>query len=129
LGVIGASVWSLGCFYWAYAMSIGGSQRVMVMLVVALGVLPLVMLYFYGLSYVVRLSQNGNDIVLTLLGLIRSRDLRIPVSAISDVSKPEAGGVVIRVAGRPLPLMVDLQAEHIDLDGIARLRRDAGARQ
>jgi hypothetical protein len=42
------------------------------------------------------------------------------------VARPEAGGIVIRVAGRSMPLLVDLQAERINIDAITALHPGAG---
>lgn len=126
LSLIGAVVWSLSCFYWAHVLNSGGTQPGMIALVIGIGLLPLVVLYFYGTAYVVRLSREGDEVVITTLGLIGPHDLRAPVSAISDVARPEAGGIVIRVAGRSMPLLVDLQAERINIDAITALHPGAG---
>ena len=125
LSALGAVVWALGWFYWAYLLSGGGDRSALVALVIGVGLLPLVILYFYGSSYVVRVSREGDEVIITTLGLIGPRDLHIPVGAISDVSRPEPGGIVIRVAGRHMPLLVDLQAERINIDAITALRPGA----
>lgn len=128
LSLLGAVVWSLSCFYWAYVLTSGGTQSGVITLVIGVGLLPLVVLYFYGTAYVVRLSRDGDEVTITTLGLVGPRDLRIPVGAISEVARPEAGGIVIRVAGRSMPLLVDLQAERINIDAITALHPGAGAR-
>lgn len=127
LGILAAAVWSLGWIYWAYVLGSGGDRTLLVAIVIGVGLLPLVALYFYGSAYVVRLSRENDDVTITTLGLIGPRDLRVPVRAISEVARPEAGGIVIRVAGRSMPLLVDLQAERIDIAAITALHPVAGA--
>ena len=117
----GAVVWSLGFFYWAYVLSRGDTQPGMIALVLGVGVLPLVILYFYSSAYVVHLSRHGDDVVITTLGLTGPRNLHVPVSAIS-VARPEATGIVVRVTGRLMPFLVDLQAEYANIDAIMALR-------
>lgn len=124
--IVAAAIWALGCLYWAYALSLGGSQSGVIALVAGVGFLPLVILYFYGMSYVVRLSREGEEVTINTLGLIAPSELRVPLRAISEVAKPESGGIVIRVVGRSMPLLVDLQAERINIDAIAALRPGAG---
>lgn len=121
LSALAAVVWAFGWFCWAYVLGSGGAQTGIVGLVVGVGVLPLVVLYFYGSSYVVRVSRDGDEVTITTLGLIGPRDLHVPVSEISDVAKPQSDGVVIRVAGRSMPLLLDLQAERVNIDAITAL--------
>lgn len=126
LGILGAVVWSLGWFYWAYVLNSGGTRLGAVLMVVAVGLLPLVALHFYGSVYVVRLAREADDLTITTLGLVRNREVRIPVTAVTEVARPEAAGMTMRVAGRRMPFILDMQAERGDLAAIAALaRRDS----
>lgn len=121
LGILAAVVWSLGWFYWAYALKSGGSRPGVIAIVAIVGVLPLVALHFYSNVYVVRLVRNDDEVTITTLGLFGHRDVRVPLTAIAEVARPEAGGMTLRLAGRQMPFMLDLQAEYCDLDAIAAL--------
>ena len=121
LGILGAVVWSLGWFYWAYVLNSGGTRLGAVLIVIAVGLLPLVSLHFYSSAYVVRIMRGGEDITITTLGLVRNHDTRVPLAAIEEVTRPEAAGMTMRVAGRRMPFILDLQAEHGDLAAIAAL--------
>jgi hypothetical protein len=126
LGILAAVVWSLGWFYWAYALKSTGSRPGVIAIVVLVGILPMVALHFYSNVYVVRLVRDGDELTITTLGLIGNRDIRVPVTAIVEVARPEAGGMTLRLAGRQMPFILDLQAEHGDLNAIAALAtRDA----
>jgi hypothetical protein len=120
-GILAAVVWSLGWFYWANALRTGGSRPGAVAIVAIVGVLPLVALYFYGNVYVVRIARDGDIVDVTTLGMFGPKTVRIPVSAIAEVARPEAGGMTMRVRGRRTPFIIDLQAEHGDLKAIAAL--------
>jgi hypothetical protein len=126
LSLAGAAVWSLGCFYLAYLLHHGGTQEGAVMLVVVIGLLPLVMLHFYGDAYIVRLVREGDVLFITTLGLIGPRDLRAPVQAVTEIARADANGLTLRLAGRRMPFLVDLQAEYADIGAINALA-DAGA--
>ena len=119
--IVAAFVWSVGCLYWAYALKSGGSRPGVIAIVALVGILPLVALHFYSGVYVIRVVRDGGDVVVTTLGLFGSRDVRVPVHAITEVARPEAGAMTMRVAGRGMPFMLDLQAEHADLDAISAL--------
>ena len=121
LSILAAVVWSVGWFYWATALWTGGSRPLAVAIVVAVGLLPLVALHFYGNVYVVRLVRDGDMADVTTLGLFGNRNVRIPLAAILEVARPEAGGMTMRVAGRRTPFLLDLQAEHNDMNAIAGL--------
>jgi len=129
LGMLGAAVWSIGWFYWAYTMSLGGSRPGAVGIVLVIGILPLVALYFYSLSYVVRIEREGETARISTLSLYGTRATTIPVSALSvsveysDAKRAAANGIVIRAEGRRLPFIVDLQAEHVEADAIVALAR------
>jgi hypothetical protein len=116
-----AAVWALGWFYWAYVLNGGGSRLGVVILVIAVGLAPLVALHFYSNVYVVRLVREGDMLTVTTLGLLRNRNVRIPANAVIDVDRPEAGGMTMRVAGRKMPFILDLHAEHGDLNAISAL--------
>ena len=86
-------------------------------------------LHFYGNVYVVRIVRDGDMADITTLGLYGNRNVRLPVAAILEVARPEAGGMTIRVAGRRTPFLLDLQAEHSDMNAITALAdRDAAGR-
>jgi hypothetical protein len=127
LGMLGASVWTIGWFYWAYTMSIGGFRPGAIGVVLVIGVLPLVALYFYSLSYVVRIEREGDTARISTLTLYGQRSLDLPVSKLSvsveysDAKRTSANGIVIRAAGRRLPFIVDLQAENVQSDAILAL--------
>jgi hypothetical protein len=121
LGILGAVIWSIGWFYWAYVLNSGGTRTAAVVIVILVGLLPFVALHFYGSAYVVRLAREGNEVIVTTLGLFTNHDMRVPVTAILEVARPEAAGMTIRVAGRRMPFMLDMQAEHGDLAAIAAL--------
>ena len=55
--------------------------------------------------------------------VLTNREVRIPVTAIIEVARPEASGMTMRVAGRRMPFILDMQAEHGDLAAIAALAR------
>lgn len=121
LSFLGAVVWSIGWFYWANVLRTGNARPGAVAIVAAVGLLPLLALYFYGNVYVVRIARDGDTVDITTLGLLGNRALRIPVAAIVEVARPEAGGMTLRVAGRRMPFILDLQAEHSDLGAIVAL--------
>jgi hypothetical protein len=121
LGILAAVVWSIGWFYWANVLRTGGSRPGIIALVALVGLLPMVALHFYGNVYVVRIVRNGDDLTITTLGLFANRDVRVPVRAIAEVARPEAGGMTVRLAGRQMPFILDLQAEYGDLNAIADL--------
>jgi hypothetical protein len=127
--ILAAVVWSVGWFYWASVLWGGGTRPLAVAIVMAIGFLPLVALHFYGNVYVVRIVRDGDLIDIATLGLSGTRNVRIPLSAILEVARPEAGGMTIRVAGRRTPFLLDLQAEHSDISAITALAdRDAAGR-
>jgi hypothetical protein len=126
MSLFGAGFWALGCFYLAYLLSSGGTREAAVILVVVIGLLPLVMLHFYGNAYIVRLAREGDVLFITTLGLIGHRGLRVPVQAVTEVARADATGLTMRVAGRHMPFLVDLQAEYADIGAINALA-DAGA--
>jgi hypothetical protein len=121
LSILGAVVWSIGWFYWAHVLSGGGAQSGAIAIVIGVGLLPLVVLHFYCNAYVVRLAREDDEVAITTLGLIGNRLLRLPPRAVTEVTRPEAGGIIVRVAGRRMPLLMDLQAEHVDIEAISAL--------
>jgi hypothetical protein len=128
MSLAGAVFWSLGCFYLAYLLNSGGTQEGAVALVVVIGLLPLVMLHFYGDAYIVRLVREGDDLYITTLGLIGHRNLRVPVRAVTEVARADATGLTMRLAGRHMPFLVDLQAEYADTSAINALAEASTAR-
>lgn len=127
ISILAAVVWSVGWFYWANVLWGGGSRPAAVAIVVAIGLLPLLALYFYGNVYVVRIVRDGDMADITTLGFYGNRNFSIPLAAIVEVARPESGGMTIRVAGRRTPFLVDLQAEHSDMNAIAALANQAAA--
>ncbi len=123
LGILGAFVWSLGWLYWAYVSNSGGTRSGLVGISILVAVLPLVALHFYSSVYVVRLVREQSDIVVTVLGLFGNRDIRVPLTAITEVARPEASGLTMRVAGRRMPFILDAQAERGDLEAISDLAK------
>ena len=121
MSLFGAIFWSVGCLYLAYALHSSGTREALVVVTIAIGFLPLVLLHFYGNSYVVRLARDGDELFITTLGLTGNRDLRVPVGAVTEIVRAEASGLTMRVASRRMPFLVDLQAEHIDVDAINAL--------
>lgn len=121
LGIVTAAVWAIGWFVWAYLLNSGGTRLGIVILMLAIGLAPLVALHFYSSVYVVRIVRDGDTVTITTLGLVGNRDVRLPVSAITEVAQPEARGMTIRVAGRQMPFIVDLLAERGDLNAIKAL--------
>ncbi len=121
LSMLAAVVWSLGWFYWAHALNSGGTRPGAIAIVIIIGLLPLVALHFYGNVYVVGIVRGDNDVTITTLGLVGNRSVRVPLTAITEVAMPEANGMTIRVAGRQMPFILDLQAEHGDLTAITAL--------
>jgi hypothetical protein len=128
LSMLAALVWSVGWFYWANALRSGGARPGAIAIVIAVGLLPLVVLHFYGNVYVVRLVRNGDKVDVTTLGLFGTRQMQVPLSSITEVARPEAGGMTVRVAGRRTPFILDLQAEHSDIAAISALGPQNAAR-
>ena len=124
LGILGAVVWSLGWFYWAYVLNSGGTRLGAVLIVILVGLLPLVALHFYSSVYVVRIARDGPEVAITTLGLFGNREVHVPVTAIVEVARPEVAGMTMRVAGCRMPFILDLQAEHGDLSAIAALANE-----
>ena len=128
LGGVTAAVWAIGWFVWAYLLNSGGTRLGVVILMLAVGLAPMVVLYFYSSVYVVRIVRDGDTVTITALGLIGNRDIRLPVSAIIAVDQPEARGMTIRVAGRKMPFILDLLAERGDLNAIKALAQNGTTR-
>ena len=120
-GVVTAAVWAIGWFVWAYVLNSGGTRLGIVIIMIAVGLAPMVALHFYTSVYVVRIVRDGDVVTITTLGLVGDRELRIPVTAITEVAQPEARGMTIRVAGRKMPFILDLLAERGDLNAIKAL--------
>lgn len=121
LGAVTAAVWAIGWFAWAFLLHGGGTRLGILILMLAVGVAPLVALHFYSSVYVVRIVRDGDTVTITTLGLVGNQEVRLPVSAITEVAQPEASGLTIRIAGRQMPFIVDLLAERGDLNAIKAL--------
>ncbi|MGV3634189.1 MAG: hypothetical protein ACO1NY_07545 [Pseudorhodoplanes sp.] len=128
LGVVTAGLWAVGWFVWASILNSGGTRSGIVILMLAVGLAPLVALYFYSSVYVVRIVREDDAVTITSLGLIRNSEVRIPLSAITEVTQPEARGMTIKVAGRQMPFIVDLLAERGDLNAIKALAHHKATR-
>jgi hypothetical protein len=126
--IVTAVVWSVGWFYWASVLWTGGTRPAAIAIVIAIGLLPLVALHFYGNVYVVRIVRHGDVADISTLGLYAHRNFSVPLASILEVARPEAGGMTIRIAGRRTPFLVDLQAEHSDMNAIAALANHAAAK-
>ena len=126
LSMMGAGIWVVGCLYWAHVLHSGGTRQGIVVMVALLGILPLVVLYFYGNAYVVRIRRGGDKVQITTLGVFGNGVLEVPLVAITEVTRPEVAGMTIRIAGRRTPLILDMQAEYIDAGAIAALAAGAG---
>lgn len=121
LGVVTAALWAVGWFVWAFLLHNGGTGPGVVILMLAVGLAPMAALYFYSSVYVVRIVRDDDTVTITTLGLVFNHEVRLPVTAITEVNQPEARGVTIRVAGRQMPFILDLIAERGDLNAIKAL--------
>ena len=90
--ILAAVVWSVGWFYWANVLWGGGSRPAAVAIVVAIGLLPLVALYFYGNVYVVRYRPRWRHGRHHHSGLLRNRNFSIPLAAILEVDNRNPAG-------------------------------------
>jgi hypothetical protein len=91
-------------------------------------VAPFVGLLFYSRIYLLRIEHNGDLVTLTTLGVFKPRVYQVPKSVIvsvrTQVDEKNGGKPVwisLRVAGRRLPFVADLQAEQVDAPAITAL--------
>lgn len=97
-----------------------------------LALLLLAALLVYARSYVIRMESDASELILTTLGMLSPTAHRIPRGSVErigshdgwiDNSIVQAPWLTLRVAGRTLPFVLDLQAERIDRPAIAGLLR------
>ena len=139
--IVGAVVWAAGWVYWAMVMAhffgaLPGSEAVgasgarpgLAVLCFLVGVAPFVGLLFYSRIYLLRIERNDEFVILTTLGVFKPRVYQVPKSMIVSAKTQidEKNGVrpvwiSLRVAGRRLPFVADLQAERIDAPAITAL--------
>lgn len=139
--IVAAVVWAVGWIYWAMVMAhffgaLPGSEAVaasgarpgLAAVMFLVGVAPFVGLLFYSRIYLLRIERNGDVVTLTTLGVFKPRVYQVPksviVSARTQVDDKNGGKPVwisLRIAGRRLPFVADLQAEQIDAPAITAL--------
>jgi len=138
--IIAAVVWAVGWCYWAMVMThllgglpgssaVGETARPGLAAVMALvAVAPLIGLLFYSRIYLMRIEREGDLVQLTTLGVFKPRIYQLPRGAIvsARTQTDEKNGnkpvwISLRVAGRRLPFVADLQAERVDAPAITAL--------
>jgi len=138
--IVAAVVWAVGWFYWAMVMAhffgaLPGSDAVprpsLAAIMFLVGVAPFAGLLFYSRVYLVRIESDGDLVTLTTLGVFSPRAYQVPQSAIvstrtqtDDKNNTGAGKpvwITVRIAGRRLPFVADMQAERVDAAGIMAL--------
>ena len=138
--IVAAVVWAVGWFYWAMVMAhffgaLPGSEADprpgLAALMFLVGVAPFAGLLFYSRVYLVRIERDQDLVALTTLGVFSPRVYQVPQSAIvstrtqtDDRNNTGAGRpvwITIRVAGRRLPFVADMQAERVDAAAIRAL--------
>ena len=138
--IVAAVVWAVGWCYWAMVMThllgglpgssaVGETARPGLAAVMALvAVAPLIGLLFYSRIYLMRIEREGDVVQLTTLGVFKPRIYQLPREAIvsARTQTDEKNGnkpvwISLRVAGRRLPFVADLQAERVDAPAITAL--------
>ena len=142
--IVAAIVWAVGWFYWAMVMAhffgalpgseavgASGPRPVLAALMFVVDVAPTIALIVYSRLYLIRIERDQDLVTLTTLGVFSPRVYQVPQSAIvaakiqtDDRSKTGAGKpvwITLRVAGRRLPFVADLQAERADIAAISAL--------
>jgi hypothetical protein len=142
--IVAAVVWAVGWFYWAMVMAhvfgalpgseavgASGSRPGLAALMAFVGVAPFAGLLVYSRIYLIRIEHMQDVVTLTTLGVFSPCVYRVPQSAIvaaktqtddrnnTGVGKPV--WITLRVAGRRLPFVADLQAERADMVAITAL--------
>lgn len=139
------AVWAVGWVYWAwtvaetYGLSPGDGgvlrplpERLGVAAgMVCVGVLPLAGMMLYLSIYLRRIERDGDAVVVTVLGLFASAQHRYRVADFEGAgrhdgqlnlrSRVNAPWLTLRVAGRRLPYIVDVQAERVEVAQIVAL--------
>jgi hypothetical protein len=118
---------------WALGASLSVAPDPAAFILAPLGVAAAWGLVFYGRRYVVTLRVAGD--ALALRTAFRARELRIPLERLGrrtlhegeldlvDAPSVNAPWLTLRVDGYRVPFVVDLQAEHVDVQAIVRLQR------
>jgi hypothetical protein len=139
--IVAAIVWAVGWFYWAMVMAhffgaLPGSESVgasvprpgLAALMLFVGVAPFVGLLFYSRIYLLCIESNADLVILTTLGVFKPRIYQIARSAIvsAKTQRDDKNGgkpvwISLRIAGRRLPFVADLQAEQADMAAITAL--------
>jgi hypothetical protein len=142
--IVAAVVWAVGWFYWAMVMAhffgaLPGSEAVgassarpgLAALMFIVGIAPTIGLVVYSRLYLIRIERDQDLVTLTTLGVFKPRVYQVPTSAIvaartqtDDRSNTGAGKpvwITLRIAGRRLPFVADLQAERADIAAITAL--------
>jgi hypothetical protein len=97
-----------------------------------IGFVPFAGMVVYSQLYLTRIERLRDEVRLTVLGILRPRTLRFPPSAFGDGGAEYQGKMsarvsvnapwmTLRVRGRLLPFVVDMQAEHVDRSAIRAL--------
>ena len=96
----------------------------MAALIVSPGLLFLAGMVSYARRYIVRIEPQGADLILTSNGIFGGRTERVPVNQLENVrfidpavdagSDRRTPALLLRPAGRWLPLIVDMKAERVD---------------
>lgn len=144
--LFGSTLLFAGGLYWAadlaqtYGLSPGDggvlrpqSERLSIAALIAgLGALPLVGLCVYARLYLIRIEQDVAGLVLTTLGTFGPSTHRVLPGEVEKIrfhaGQLEPGSSVhtpwltVRVKGRRLPFILDLQAESIDREGLSEIR-------
>jgi hypothetical protein len=142
---IALAVWCIGWLYWAWdtlhAYGVepadGGllkpfSERLQMAVIIAvLGAFPVAGMVFYSTLYITKVERDGATVALTTLGVFGSTVHRYDAAAftqgrqyegwMSARTKVHAPWLALRVAGRRIPFVVDLQAEVIKIGALEAL--------
>lgn len=139
--IVAAVVWAVGWIYWALVMAhffgaLPGSEAIgasgakpgLAALMFLVGVAPFVGLLFYSRIYLLRIEHSGDLVALTTLGVFKPQVYQVSksviVSARTQTDEKNGGRpawISLRVAGRRLPFVADLQAERVDAPAITAL--------
>jgi hypothetical protein len=148
LVLAGAALWFIGWSWWAYDLGRtfglspgdGGtlrspSERIAVAaLVWLIGFLPFAGMVAYSRIYLTRIERLRDAVSLTVLGILRPATISFPPSAFGQGGAEYEGKMsarvsvnapwmTLRVRGRLLPFVVDLQAEYVNVSAIRALAR------
>jgi hypothetical protein len=147
------ALWFIGFLYWGYSMSQtyglspgdGGVLKPaaerwsLAVLLALIGIAPLIGMAVYAGLYVTRLARDGEQLTMTVIGLLRPRTFTVPLIAVATATSNDGRGfpfsgmasritvnapwITLRVAGRPY--IIDQQAETLDDAALGRLVNDA----